>query len=199
MEDQLSMLFVMVEIGGVLAPIAFILFHTLRQVLFIPPMLVCIAGGVLFGVTFGTIYSVIGLTINCLFFYIVIHRMPKTHQKLSVLKKRWFGEYRNLTTGQVAVLRLIPFIHYHLLNFCLLERTKTFKNYLKSSFATNIPLAFFYTIFGQFISQFSPTMIIVILFALAVLVYILREKMTIIKWHKFFKENKQEKKAKHSV
>ncbi|MDE5052299.1 hypothetical protein NDK25_07960 [Niallia taxi] len=54
------MLFVMVEIGGVLAPIAMILFHTLRQVLFIPPVLVCIAGGVLFGVTFGTIYSVIG-------------------------------------------------------------------------------------------------------------------------------------------
>ncbi|MCE4051215.1 MULTISPECIES: VTT domain-containing protein [Bacillaceae] len=198
MEDQLSMLFVMVELGGVLAPIAFILFHTLRQVLFIPPMLVCIAGGVLFGVTFGTIYSVIGLTVNCLFFFLVINRMPKTRQRLSGLKKKWFGEYRNLTTGQVAVLRLIPFIHYHLLNFCLLERTKNFKDYMKFSLMTNIPLAFFYTIFGQFISQFSPTMIIVILFALAVLVYVLREKMTIIKWHEFFKDKKQEKKAKHS-
>ncbi|EOR25458.1 hypothetical protein A499_05470 [Niallia nealsonii AAU1] len=143
MEEQLSVLFVMVEVGGILAPIIFILFHTLRQFLFIPPILVCIAGGVLFGVTLGTIYSVIGLTINCLLFYAVIHRLPKTHRKLSTLKKRWFGEYRNLTLGQITVLRLIPVFHYHLLNFCLLEKRKSLKEFGKSSFISNIPLAFF--------------------------------------------------------
>ncbi|WP_400242723.1 TVP38/TMEM64 family protein [Niallia sp. JL1B1071] len=188
MEEQLSVLFVMVEVSGILAPIIFILFHTLRQFLFIPPILVCIAGGVLFGVTLGTIYSIIGLTINCLIFYVVIHRMPKTHRKLSNLKKRWFGEYRNLTLGQITVLRLIPVFHYHLLNFCLLEKRKSLKEYGKSSFLSNIPLAFFYTIFGQFISQFSLTMVVIIMFALAILVYILREKITIIKWREFFKE-----------
>ncbi|GKU81526.1 TVP38/TMEM64 family protein [Niallia sp. NCCP-28] len=191
MDEQLSMLFVMIELGGIFAPIAFILFHTLRQVIFIPPMIVCIAGGILFGVTLGTIYSIIGLTINCLFFYFVIKKMPKTHRKLSLLKKRWFGEYRNLTVGQVTVLRLIPFIHYHLLNFCLLEKRQGLKDYLKYATITNIPLAFFYTIFGQFISQFSPTMMIVILFALCILVYVLREKITIIKWKEFFKEAQQ--------
>lgn len=188
MEEQLSILFVMVEVGGVLAPIIFILFHTLRQFLFIPPILVCIAGGVLFGVTLGTIYSIIGLTINCLLFYVIIHRLPKTHRKLSTLKKRWFGEYRNLTLGQITVLRLIPVFHYHLLNFCLLEKRKSIKTYGKSAFLSNIPLAFFYTIFGQFISQFSLTMVVIIMFALAILVYILREKITIIKWREFFKE-----------
>lgn len=188
MEEQLSVLFVMVEVSGILAPIIFILFHTLRQFLFIPPILVCIAGGVLFGVTLGTIYSIIGLTINCLIFYAVIHRLPKTHRKLSNLKKRWFGEYRNLTLGQITVLRLIPVFHYHLLNFCLLEKRKSLKEYGKSVFISNIPIAFFYTIFGQFISQFSLTMVIIIMFALAILVYILREKITIIKWREFFKE-----------
>lgn len=188
MEEQLSTVFVLIEVGGIFAPLAFILFHTLRQVLFIPPMLVCIAGGMLFGVTFGTIYSVIGLTLNCFFFYLVIQRLPKTHHKLSGLKKRWFGEYRNLTLGQITVLRLIPFIHYHLLNFCLLEKRNNLKNYVKYAFISNIPLALFYTIFGQFISQFSPTIVVIILFALSILVYILRERMTIIKWKEFFKE-----------
>ncbi|WP_312096237.1 VTT domain-containing protein [Niallia sp.] len=188
MEEQLSILFVMVEVGGILAPIIFILFHTLRQFLFIPPILVCIAGGVLFGVTLGTIYSIIGLTINCLIFYSIIHRLPKTHRKLSTLKKRWFGEYRNLTLGQITVLRLIPVFHYHLLNFCLLEKRKSIKEYGKGAFLSNIPLAFFYTIFGQFISQFSLTMVVIIMFALAILVYILREKITVIKWREFFKE-----------
>ncbi|KAB7668030.1 TVP38/TMEM64 family protein [Bacillus sp. B1-b2] len=188
MEEQLAVLFVMLEVGGILAPIIFILFHTLRQFLFIPPILVCIAGGVLFGVTWGTVYSIIGLTINCLFFYGVIHRLPKTHLRLSNLKKRWFGEYRNLTLGQITILRLIPIFHYHLLNFCILEKKKSLKSYMKGAFLSNIPLAFFYTIFGQFISQFTFTMIIIILFALGILVYLLREKMTIIKWNEFFKE-----------
>lgn len=177
----------MVEMGGMLAPIAFILFHLLRQVLFIPVAIVCIAGGVLFGTVYGTIYSIIGLVLSSLVFYYIIHKMPVTHEKLSKLKKRWFGEYRNVTVSQVAVLRLIPFIHFQLLNFCLIERKRGFKDYVKNTFITNIPLALFYTIFGEFISRFTPTMIVIILFSLSILVYVLREKVTVIKWREFFK------------
>ncbi|MFE8696962.1 TVP38/TMEM64 family protein [Cytobacillus sp. FJAT-53684] len=187
MNDQLAMLFVMVETAGILAPIAFILFHILRQFLFIPVSLVCIAGGVLFGSFFGSVFSMIGLVLSSVFFYFLISKMPKTHDKLSRLKKRWFGEYRNLTVGQISVLKLIPFVHYHLLNFCLIERNKSFKDYLKNSWITNLPLAVFYTVFGEFISRFTPSMILIILFSLGVLVFILREKVTIIKWREFFK------------
>jgi uncharacterized membrane protein YdjX (TVP38/TMEM64 family) len=117
----------------------------------------------------------------------MISKMPRTHEKLSLLKKRWFGEYRNLTVGQVAVLRLIPFIHYHLLNFCLMERNKSFSDYVKNSWVSNLPLAVFYTVFGEFISGFTPSMILLILLSLAFLVFILREKVTVIKWKEFFK------------
>jgi uncharacterized membrane protein YdjX (TVP38/TMEM64 family) len=89
--------------------------------------------------------------------------------------------------GQIAVLRLIPFVHYQLLNFCLFERNKHVQSFVKGSFLTTLPLAFFYTVFGEFISTFTPTMIVIILFALSVLVYLLREKMTVIKWREFFK------------
>lgn len=187
MNEELAILLVIAETSVVLAPIAFILLHFLRQFLFIPVVVICVAGGVLFGTVAGTFYSIIGLFLSSFLFYILISRFPKTHRKLSLVKKKWFGEYRNLTVGQVAILRLIPFIHYHLLSFCLLERYKGFKDYMKMSFLTNLPLAFFYTIFGEFISRFTPTMIIVILFSLSILVYILREKVTVIKWHEFFK------------
>ncbi|AIE60981.1 TVP38/TMEM64 family protein [Bacillus methanolicus] len=187
MNDEWSMLVILIEAGGVFAPAAFILFHVLRQFLFIPVAVVCIAGGIIFGTIWGTIFSLIGLMFNSLFFYLFINKMPKTYQKLSTIKKRWFGEYRNLTVGQIAVLRLIPFVHYHLLNFCLIERTKSFKEYMRGSCVTNFPLAFFYTVFGEFISRFTPSMIIVVLFALSVLVYILREKVAVIKWGEFFK------------
>ncbi|UII55129.1 VTT domain-containing protein [Cytobacillus spongiae] len=186
MDEQFSMLFVLVEAGGILAPILFILVHFLRQFLFIPVAIICIAGGVLFGTVFGTVYSLFGLMLSSLLFFMLIHRMPKTHQKLSTIKKRWFGEYRNLTVAQIAILRLIPFVHYHLLSFCLLERKKSFKEYMKGSWLTNFPLAFFYTTFGEFISRFTPTILVIILFSLSILVYLLREKMAVIKWNEFF-------------
>lgn len=186
-DDRLAMFLVIIETGGIFAPLAFILLHFLRQFLFLPVAIICVAGGVLFGTVAGTFYSIIGLFLSSFLFYVLINRMPKTHQKLSMIKKKWFGEYRNLTTGQVAILRLIPFIHYHLLSFCLLERYKSLKDYMKASFFTNIPLALFYTVFGEFISRFTPTMILIILFSLSILVYVLREKITVIKWREFFK------------
>lgn len=187
MDESLSLLFVMIEMGGWLAPVAFILFHSIRQFLFIPVPVVCMAGGILFGTLWGTLYSMIGLLVVSFLFFVLIKRMPKTFNRLSAIRKRWFGEYRNVTIAQIAVLRLIPFVHYQLLNFCLLERNKDLKGFMKGAWLTNIPLAFFYTVFGEFISSFTPTMIIIILFALTVLVYLLREKMTVIKWKEFFK------------
>lgn len=186
-DDKLSMLFVFVESGGIFAPLIFIFFHLLRQFIFIPAAVVCIGGGILFGTVFGTLYSIIGLTLLSLLFYICFTKMPRVSMRLSRLKIKWFGPYRNFTIPQISILRLIPFVHYQLLNFCLYERKRSFKEYAKGAFLTNIPLAFFYTVFGEFISRFTPTMIVIILFALSVLVYLLREKKTVINWHKFFK------------
>lgn len=187
MNEDLSLLLVLAETGGVFAPLAFILFHLLRSFIFIPVTVVVIAGGVLFGTVWGTIYSLIGLMGVSLFFFIFIERMPKTNERLIKLKNRWFGEYRNLTVGQIALLRLIPFIHYHLLSFCLMQRKPGFKEYMKASFITNIPIALFFTIFGEYISQFTPSIIILLLIALTCLIYLLREKQNIIKWRVFFK------------
>ena len=131
MDDGLSLLFVIIEAGGILAPIVFIFFHIFRQFLFIPVTLVCMAGGILFGSVFGTLYSLIGLFLCSLFFYFVIGKLPKTHEKLSRLKRKWFGEFRNVTVTQSAILRLIPFIHFHLLNFCLIEKNQKFSNLFK--------------------------------------------------------------------
>lgn len=186
MNEKLSLLLIIAESSGLLAPLLFILLHVLRQFLLIPPAVLCIAGGILFGTVFGTAYSFIGLFISSLLFYSMFEKMPGVTQKLSKLKARLFGEYRYLTVPQVAVLRLIPFIHYHLLSYCLLERNKGLKAYTKGSLASNLPLAFFYTVFGQFITSFTPTLILILLFSLTMLTYLLREKMTTIKWRDFF-------------
>lgn len=61
MNEDMSLLLVLMEAGGVFAPLAFILFHLLRSFLFIPVPVVLISGGVLFGTLWGTLYSVVGL------------------------------------------------------------------------------------------------------------------------------------------
>ncbi|KHD86964.1 TVP38/TMEM64 family protein [Bacillus ginsengihumi] len=189
MGDRFMMVLSFVEISPVLAPIMFILFHIIRQFLFIPVAIVCIAGGILFGSLLGMVYSMIGLTLVCSSFYFTIARMPKMKQKLLQIKNKFLGPYAKLTVGQIAILRLIPFIHFQLLNLCLLERKPNFRDYIKSSIITNIPLVFFYTVFGEFISKFSPSIMIMILLALSVLFFILREKVTVMKWKEFFPEN----------
>lgn len=186
MDESVSLIIALAGVGGILAPASFILFHLFRQLLFIPVSLVCMAGGILFGSLFGTLFSLAGLLLNSLCFYFMIRKMPKTHERLSKLKRKWFGEFRNLTVAQTAVLRLIPFIHFHLLNFCLLEKDQDLHRYMKNNLLSNLPLAFFYSVFGQFISMLTPLFMGGIFVFLIILVYFLREKLTIIKWKKFF-------------
>jgi uncharacterized membrane protein YdjX (TVP38/TMEM64 family) len=186
MDERYAVVFTFVEASGILAPLAFILFHIVRQFIFIPVVLVCIVGGILFGSVFGTIYSLIGLTLLSAGSFFILKMVPSLNKKLLNLKQKWFGDGAVLTVGQIAVLRLVPFVHYQLLNVCLMERKPKLGDYLRSSFAANLPLAFFYTVFGEFISEFTPGMILLILLGLFILFYTLREKVKIIKWREFF-------------
>lgn len=175
------------EFSGFFAPVAFILFHIVRQFLFIPAVIVCLAGGLLFGSVFGSLYSLIGLTTSSFLIYFLLKLFPSVHNRLHQIKLKWFGPYTNLTHGQIALLKLIPFMHYQLLSYCLLERNKNFQDYAVGSLYTNIPVVIFYTVFGQFFNSFTPTMAVIFLIALSVLIVVLREKFVVIKWKDFFK------------
>lgn len=175
-----------IELGGLFAPILFISFHLLRPLLFLPVVFICISGGVLFGAVAGTIYSIIGITLSSIIFYGIIRWMPRTLDRLLRLKQKLIGQQSEFTTPQIAVLRLVPFIHFHLLSVCLIEISTNFKDYTKSSLLSNIPLAFVYTSIGKWISNLSPVHILILLVALLPLIYLLRRKEINIKWKDFF-------------
>ncbi|TMN21128.1 TVP38/TMEM64 family protein [Lentibacillus cibarius] len=175
-----------IETGGLFAPVLFISFHLLRPLFFLPVVFLCISGGILFGTAAGTLYSVIGITLSSVMFYGLINWMPKTFTKLVRLKQRLLGKKSELTTSQIAILRLVPFIHFHLLSLCLIEISTDFRDYTKTSLLTNIPLAVIYTSVGQWVSRLSPLHILLFLLALLPLIYLLRRKEMIIKWDDFF-------------
>lgn len=189
MDEELLLLMEVIQSGSIFAPFLFILFHIARQLLFIPVALVCIMGGVLFGTIAGTIYSIFGLTLSSLFFYWCFSKLPKMTEKLMRMKNKLFGN-RKLNVRQIAVLRLIPFIHFHLLSLCLLETKKNLKDYTLASFFTNIPLAFIYTVFGISFREINPTLMIIILLGVSILFYLVREKEAVISWQEFFQRGK---------
>ncbi|SET44154.1 Uncharacterized membrane protein YdjX, TVP38/TMEM64 family, SNARE-associated domain [Oceanobacillus limi] len=186
MEGYSTYILAIIETGGLLAPLLFISFHLLRPLFFLPVVFICITGGIMFGAVAGTLYSIIGITLSSVIFYGIIRWMPKTFQRLVNLKKKIIGKHGELTTSQITVLRLIPFIHFHLLSLCLIEISTSFRDYTKASLISNIPLAFVYTSIGQWIATLSPIYISAFLLALLPLLYALRRKEVIIKWQDFF-------------
>ncbi len=138
---------------GWLAPFLFILLHLLRPLLFIPVIAVCIAGGYLFGFFEGAFLSFIGLTLMSWISYILVNKFPKFQEKMSRLKDKIFPD-RTLSVAQVMILRIMPFVHFHLLSLYLMEMTQSLKEYMAISALGLIAPAILYTAFGQSISEF---------------------------------------------
>lgn len=172
---------------GLLAPLLFILLHAIRPLLFIPVILVFIAGGLIFGLVPGMILSIIGAVLSSVLFYLITQCLPRFTNRLRKMKNKVIGEDRHVTTGQVAVLRLIPFIHYHLLSFLLYEASDNFYAYLESSFYTAIPMTIAYTFIGQAIISFSPVMIGIFIICLIPLLFVFRKKETGVSVREFLR------------
>ncbi|MDG5472532.1 VTT domain-containing protein [Jeotgalibacillus sp. ET6] len=156
---------VFIESAGWLAPVLFVLLHVLRPFFFLPVIVVCIAGGVLFGFLEGSLLSFIGLSLMSLLSYLLVHKFPGFKKRLTRLKYKVFKD-RKVTVSQVMVLRIMPFVHFHLLSLYLIEMSASFKEYLYFSLLGLIMPAVFYTAFGQVITELPWYLTILLLFVL---------------------------------
>ncbi|UZJ80347.1 TVP38/TMEM64 family protein [Fictibacillus sp. KU28468] len=197
MQHELTEILGVLKFAGIFAPVFFILLHMMRQFLFLPVGLICMAGGVLFGSVYGTLYSIIGITLSSLLFYGLLRKMPKSLNRFMKIKRKIVGKRMPFSLGQIAILKLIPFIHFSLLSLFVLEITKSFKEYTKASVVSNVPLAFMYSTFGHYIFHLSVVWGIGIAAMMLVLFHLLRKKEWIVKWEDFFekKENTPAKSA----
>lgn len=139
-----------------IASFLFIFVHVVRPIFFIPVILILMTGGVIFGFVHGTILSIVGLMLSSIIFYYLAQKMPWFTRRLIQMKQKLFGEDRHMTKQQVMLLRLVPFIHYHLLSFLIYEQATDLRDYNKLSLYTAIPMALIYTVIGQSVAQFSP-------------------------------------------
>lgn len=158
-----------IEGSGWLAPILFVLLHLLRPFIFLPVIVLCIAGGVLFGFVEGAILSFAGLSLMSLVFYKLIDAFPNFRKGVARLKKRIFHD-RTITVSQVMVLRIMPFVHFHLLSLYLIEMTKSFREYMYYSMLGVILPALVYTAFGEAITEI-PWYLSIVLVLVLIVVY----------------------------
>lgn len=157
-----------IENAGWMAPIFFLVLHLIRPFFFLPVVAVCIIGGVAFGFIQGTILSYIGLVLMSAIIYFLLERFSKFRRKMTKLKERIFPD-RNLSVGQVMILRIMPFVHFQLLCFYLMDMTKSFKEYMYYSALGLMLPAIIYTAFGQSITEFPWYMTLLFLTVLIAL------------------------------
>ncbi|MBU6080178.1 MULTISPECIES: TVP38/TMEM64 family protein [Allobacillus] len=175
-----------IDSNQMIAPVLFIAFHIIRPFLFIPVAFICITGGLLFGMTYGVVYSLIGVTLSSLLFYLVVQQTPSLFKRFERLREKMFGRHSQLNMPQVVLLRITPFIHFHLISLILIEMTRNFKEYARMSIISNLPLAFVYTTFGQWFQSLGIVHLILFLSLILILMYLIRRKEIILKWEDFF-------------
>ncbi|MFC0187934.1 TVP38/TMEM64 family protein [Fictibacillus aquaticus] len=188
MHEAMDSIMHAVKWSGVFAPAVFILIQAFRQFFFIPVGVLCLAGGLVFGAAQGTLYSIIGISLSSLLFYIMLQCLPAWLKKVRTLRVKWVGKQVPFSVSQIAILKLVPFVHFHLLSLCLFEMTGNVKEYTKVSILSNIPLAVLYSSMGTVIASLSVLTAAALLIFLAVLFYMVRKKEWVMKWEEFFEK-----------
>ncbi|MBP3949721.1 TVP38/TMEM64 family protein [Bacillus suaedae] len=188
MQEYLERSQYFIEQSGWLAPLFFIMLHVVRQVLFIPVLLVCLVGGYIFGIFYGSLYSIIGLSLVSMVFYYIIYLFPRFRKKLSRLQHKFVKDTTRLNLAQLMVMRVMPLVHFHLVSLYVIETTKSFRQYSKKSIILSIPPAIIYTAFGGMIHELPLQGTVFFALFLVLLFFGLRKKRTTIEWEAFFQK-----------
>lgn len=135
---------------GWLAPVLFLILYSLASLMFLPTMVLTLAGGAIFGPVIGTVLNLIGATFGAAFSFLISRHLiyewfsKKRGEKLNKLiagvdQKGWMF---------VAFLRLFPIIPFNLVNYGLGVTGIKFRLYIITTFIFLIPAEIIYTYFG---------------------------------------------------
>lgn len=141
---------------GKLAPLAYILSFTLLPAFFFPVAVLALAGGLLFGLWWGSFYTFLGAILNCTLMFFLA-RYAGREQVEALLQKKlppiWQQRIRNLNSGSgfllLIVLRLIPAVPYNLINYAFGLTAMPFRTYILASAIGIIPGTFAFINIGD--------------------------------------------------
>lgn len=139
-----------VEDAGAAGPLLFMAIYALVTVLFLPGSVITLAGGVLFGPVWGTVYNLTGATIGAAFAFLIARYLAA-----GWVTQRTGGRMKQLVDGVeqegwrfVAFVRLVPLFPFNLLNYALGLTRIRFWHYVLASYLFMLPGAIAYTWLG---------------------------------------------------
>ena len=135
---------------GWLAPLAFIAGYAIATVFFLPGVLFTLAGGVLFGPFYGTLYNLTGATLGATLAFLLARFLA-----YDWVAQRTGKRLRQLVEGVeeegwrfVAFVRLVPLFPFNLLNYALGLTRIPLMQYVLTSFIFMAPGGAAYTYLG---------------------------------------------------
>ncbi|MHB1403362.1 MAG: VTT domain-containing protein [Thiobacillus sp.] len=139
-----------VEGAGAAGPLLFMAVYALVTVLFLPGSVITLAGGVLFGPVWGTVYNLTGATIGAALAFLIARYLTA-----GWVTQRTGGRMKQLVDGVeqegwrfVAFVRLVPLFPFNLLNYALGLTRIRFWHYVLASYLFMLPGAIAYTWLG---------------------------------------------------
>ena len=132
--------------SGSWAAMAYIGLFMMLPAFFFPVAVLALAGGLLFGLLWGSIYTFIGAILNCSFMFFLARYAGREKIEALLEKKlsvAWRQRLQNLNSGGgfllLIILRLIPAVPYNLINYAFGLTAMPFRTYLLASAIGIIP------------------------------------------------------------
>jgi uncharacterized membrane protein YdjX (TVP38/TMEM64 family) len=139
-----------IEDLGVFAPIVFVLIYIFAAIAFLPSFIFTMLGGLVFGVAWGGIYSLIGATIGAMLAFLASRYIGS-----GWLEKSSSGLIQKLRDGTqekgwrfVAFTRLVPVFPYNLQNYGYGLTKMSCWQFTLTTFLAMIPSTFIYAYLG---------------------------------------------------
>ena len=131
---------------GSWAAVGYIGLFTVLPAFFFPVAVLALAGGVLFGLWWGSLYTFLGAVLNCCLMFWMARNLGRAQIEALIAKKlspSWQEKIRSLEgrTGFLVLilLRLIPAVPYNLINYAFGLTAMPFRTYLAASAIGIIP------------------------------------------------------------
>lgn len=139
-----------VEQLGWFAPILFLVIYCLASIILLPTMVLTLAGGALFGPFFGTLLNLLGATWGAACSFLIARYLLSDwfSRKKGVKLSKLINQAEQKGWLFVALLRLVPVVPFHMVNYGLGVTAIKFRTYLITTFIFLIPAEMIYTYFG---------------------------------------------------
>lgn len=141
---------------GSWAVIGYILLFTVLPAFFFPVAVLALAGGLLFGLWQGSLYTFIGAMLNCTLMFF-LSRYVGCRQAEALIEKKldpiWQQRLQNLNSSGgfmlLIILRLIPAVPYNLINYAFGLSSMSYSTYILASAIGIIPGTFAFINIGD--------------------------------------------------